>query len=158
MEASLFILSIGILVFLAHVFESLFKRTRIPDVLLLILLGIIIGPLGKIILPGDFGRVGSIFTTVTLVVILFESGLGLRIDTVWKALSGTAKIVFLGFITTMTVTGLFIWGTCDIGISPGIHGRGHSRRHILGRCHPDDPPPAPWGRVGEYPPPRIRGN
>jgi cell volume regulation protein A len=39
------VLVIGLLVFLAHFFTALFRRTRIPDVLLLLLLGVVLGPL-----------------------------------------------------------------------------------------------------------------
>ena len=57
---------VGILVFLAHVFTGVFSRTRIPDVILLIALGICIGPVLGLVTPAHFGQVGPIFTTITL--------------------------------------------------------------------------------------------
>ena len=34
------VLSIGIIIFAAHLFTAMFKKTKVPDVLLLILIGI----------------------------------------------------------------------------------------------------------------------
>ena len=38
------VLSVGLLVFIAHFFTALFERTKVPDVLPLIIIGILIGP------------------------------------------------------------------------------------------------------------------
>ena len=38
------VLSVGLLVFIAHFFTALFEKTKVPDVLPLIIIGIIIGP------------------------------------------------------------------------------------------------------------------
>ena len=80
MEHALVLVFIGLLVFLAHLFVALFERTRVPDVLYLILIGVIVGPVLGIVSPEDFGKVGGVFTTVALVVILFEAGLELSVE------------------------------------------------------------------------------
>lgn len=77
MEISIVILAVGALIFLAHLFSALFDKTRIPDVLPLVFLGVLLGPLLVWIKPEDFGKVGGVFTNIALVIILFESGLGL---------------------------------------------------------------------------------
>ena len=71
------ILSVGLLIFAAHALNFIFKKTYIPDVLILIIFGILLGPIFHIIMPQDFGRVGQVITTIALVVILFESGCSL---------------------------------------------------------------------------------
>ena len=68
------ILLVGILVFVAHFLSQLFRKTNIPDVLMLMLLGILVGPALGLVSPSDFGKVGSVLSTIALVVILFESG------------------------------------------------------------------------------------
>ena len=73
------ILLIGVLLFLGHVFSSLFERTRLPDVLPLMILGILMGPVLKVASPDSFGEAGQIFTTLALIVVLFKSGLEFRI-------------------------------------------------------------------------------
>ena len=73
-----------------------------PDVLLLILLGLFIGPtmLG-VIVPDDFGKVGPVMTTVALTVILFESGTSLKLTTLGKAAGATLTIGLLTFLLTV---------------------------------------------------------
>jgi NhaP-type Na+/H+ or K+/H+ antiporter len=89
METAVVILSVGLLVFLAHFFTALFDRTRIPDVLPLLLLGVLLGPSLKLVTPDDFGKVGGVFTTVALVIILFQSGLGLRFSDLKSSLGSS---------------------------------------------------------------------
>jgi Kef-type K+ transport system membrane component KefB len=77
---------VGILVFLAHLFTGIFSRTRIPDVILLMGIGIGLGPVLGVITPANFGEVGPVFTTITLgwspetgsAQFLFDHGRGYR--------------------------------------------------------------------------------
>ena len=71
---------LGILVFSAHLFSMMFSKRKIPDVLLLLIIGVLIGPVLKIVQPSDFGSMGGVFTSITLVVILFEGGTGISIS------------------------------------------------------------------------------
>ncbi|HKD09260.1 MAG TPA: cation:proton antiporter [Bryobacteraceae bacterium] len=81
------ILVIGLIVFLAHVFVGVFRKTRVPDVLWLTLLGLILGPITHEVPPESFGKVGSVISTIALVLILFESGMTLDplvIPRIWR--------------------------------------------------------------------------
>jgi Na+:H+ antiporter len=88
---------VGLLVFLSHLFVALFERTRVPDVLYLTLIGIIIGPVLHIVSPLDFGKVGHVFTTIALVVILFEGGLELSFEELRVALRGTLVVTLVSY-------------------------------------------------------------
>ncbi|MDI6739678.1 MAG: cation:proton antiporter [Candidatus Edwardsbacteria bacterium] len=79
MDTALIVLLSGVFIFLAHLFASLFTRTRVPDVLLLIVLGNVVGPVLGIVKPAHFGMVGVFLTTITLVIMLFEGGLDLEL-------------------------------------------------------------------------------
>jgi potassium/hydrogen antiporter len=109
MNIAVTVVAFGILVFLAHLFAEIFSRRRIPDVLLLIIIGLIIGPVFGIVTPGDFGLIGPVFTTITLVTILFEGGTELRLDTIRNVIKGTILLTFLNFIATMAIVGLIGW-------------------------------------------------
>ncbi|MBI4548338.1 MAG: cation:proton antiporter [Ignavibacteriae bacterium] len=111
MEHAPVIIFVGLLVFLAHFFVVLFDRTRVPDVLYLILIGIVIGPLLHIVTPDDFGKLGNIFTTIALVVILFEGGLDLSIESLRVSLRGTLLVTFVSYsiaLVLLTITILII--------------------------------------------------
>jgi len=111
---------VGILVFLAHLFTGIFSRTRIPDVILLILIGICVGPVLGLASPPLFGAVGPVFTTVTLIIILFESGIALRLTMLRSALSGAMILAPLSFFSTMAVVaGFAIWLT-DLQLLPAF--------------------------------------
>lgn len=97
METGHVIVFVGLLVFLAHLFVTLFERTKIPDVLYLALVGVILGPILNIVTPDDFGKVGPIFTTIALVVILFEGGLDLNIEDLRHSLKGTTFITIASY-------------------------------------------------------------
>ena len=86
---SITILIIGLLVFFAHFLSMQFRRTHIPDVLVLVILGIIIGPILGFVAPSDFGRIGSLFATIALVVILFEGGTTLDLSVLSRSLATT---------------------------------------------------------------------
>ena len=94
---------VGILVFLAHLFTGIFSRTRIPDVILLIIIGICVGPILGLASPPQFGAVGPVFTTITLIIILFESG-----------------ITPLSFFSTMAVVAGFVIWLTDLELLPAF--------------------------------------
>ena len=111
---------VGILVFLAHLFSSIFSRTRIPDVLMLIIIGICVGPVLGLVTPTEFGSIGPVFTTITLIIILFESGIALKLGMLRSALGGAMILAPLSFFLTMfVVAGLAIWLT-DLEVLPAF--------------------------------------
>lgn len=112
METAPVIIFVGLLVFLAHWFSGIFSRTRIPDVLMLILVGLLLGPIFRVVLPVDFGAVGPVFVTVALVIILFEGGIGLRPDVLRSSFRGTAALTIVGFVATTALIGIIVrWTT-----------------------------------------------
>ena len=116
MMTALVIAFIGALVFGAHLFVGLFAKTRVPDVLLLIVIGLILGPVTHLVTPAEFGKVGPIFTTVTLVFILFESGTELQIHTLRTALKGTLILATLNFVVTACMVALAAWKLAHLGV------------------------------------------
>ena len=91
MDVAIVVLFLGILIFLGNVFNRVFALTKIPDLLILIGIGILIGPVLGFITPEEFGIVGPLFATVTLAVILFEGGLHLKTATIRSAFRGTIR-------------------------------------------------------------------
>ena len=105
MDTALIILYLGFLYFLSHFFSWVFERSRIPDVLLLIILGLILGPtIMGVVNPSDFGKVGPVMTTVALTVILFESGTSLKLSALKSAAGPTLSIGLLTFVVTVLLT------------------------------------------------------
>jgi len=97
------VILLGLLVFLAHALEDFFARTKVPDVLILLGLGLLLGPFSGLVHPEDLGAAGPVFTTLTLVVILFEGGLGLDLKVLGRSLGGATGLTVWSFVATMLV-------------------------------------------------------
>ena len=100
------VIFLGLLIFLGHVFSAIFSRVRVPDVLLLMVVGIIVGPLFGWILPSDLGVVGSVFASLTLIFILFESGTDISINTLRDAWKNLAKVSLISFVLSVVLVGI----------------------------------------------------
>lgn len=118
MEPALLILTLGTLVFAAHWFAEIFSKKRIPDVLMLMLIGIIIGPVFKIVDADELSSMGNIFGQLTLVILLFESGTELSFKTLADSIKNTVSITIVNFILTFAAIGFFGWMV--LGMNPGI--------------------------------------
>ena len=102
-EIGLTIAIIGLLIFTAHLFSEIFSRKRIPDVLFLIIIGLLIGPVFHWLSPESLGNAGSLFSGITLVTILFESGTQLRFSALKDSFTGALKLTALNFILSAIV-------------------------------------------------------
>lgn len=114
------ILAIGLLVFLAHLFVAIFQRTRIPDVLLLMAMGLLIGPGLHLVSPDDFGKVGNLMSTLALVVILFESGISIDPDALGDALRLTLRLTLPTFLATGVCA--YLVAVYGLGLPPLVGG------------------------------------
>jgi cell volume regulation protein A len=100
------IIILGLLIFFSHAFNELFSRTKIPNVLLLLLIGIVIGPISGAVTKDFFGKLGNVFTTITLIVILFESGANLKFKDIKETIGSASMITLINFVVTMSITAL----------------------------------------------------
>lgn len=104
------ILALGLVYFLAHGFTAMFERTRIPDVFLLMLLGIVLGPITGLLSLEDFGRLGPLMTTLALIVILFDSGARLRFTDIRVAVKDILLLGGMSYAATMVLAILIARG------------------------------------------------
>lgn len=114
------ILVIGLMVFFAHFLSLQFRKTNIPDVLVLMLAGIVIGPLLGIVTPEDFGKIGSLIATIALVVILFESGTSLNLNVLGQSLATTSMLTFWCFALTAAIVALIGHAALDLSLLPAL--------------------------------------
>lgn len=115
MQTAVVMIVVGLLVFLAHAFAGVFRRTKVPDVLWLFCIGVVLGPVLGIVTPRNFGSVGPVFTTVALVFILFEGGTDLHISTLRAAWRDTVALTTLNFVASTTITAVALDWFTDLG-------------------------------------------
>ncbi len=116
MEIATGIISVGILVFLAHLFAWFFSFVRIPDVLLLMCIGILVGPLLGIVSPDFLGEAGDIVVMLILVLILFEGASHLKFSSLKNAVFGTTVLALSSFFMSMLGIALLLWHFAEFPI------------------------------------------
>ena len=108
------------MVFFSHFLSLQFRRTNIPDVLVLMLIGILFGPVFGIVTPQDFGKAGSLIATIALVVILFEGGTSLNLSILGKSLGTTGLLSISCFILTAAIVVIAGFFVLDLGLLPAM--------------------------------------
>jgi potassium/hydrogen antiporter len=97
------VLVIGVALLAASLFIVVFRRTQVPDVLLLIGVGILLGPVTAKAAPEDFGKAGAAASTIALTIILFESGLSLGAAALLRSARSTLVLSGLSFAATVAI-------------------------------------------------------
>lgn len=107
-----FVFALGIVVVLAFFGQLLFERTRWPDVVLLIVLGMVLGPgLGWLPVEAIQAMV-PLVGTAAIIFILFDGGLNLNIKDLRSGLGPALGLGVLTFLSTMLlVAGVHHWAT-----------------------------------------------
>jgi len=102
----------GALLLLGFLGNYLFKKFSIPDVLILIFLGFLLGPFFKIIDVSILYPILPIFASLALLTILFDAGLNLNLHEVIKesprAISLAVLNVFIAILITTFLTTIFL--------------------------------------------------
>ena len=101
---STFVFYVGLIIFVAHFFTALFERTRVPDVLPLIFIGILVGPLTGLLSPDDFGYVGPLLSAIALTLMLFEGGSHLTLETLKSSLKDSVVLALTTFVLTVLIS------------------------------------------------------
>jgi cell volume regulation protein A len=94
------------IVVLGFVGELLFRRTGIPSFLYLILMGILLGPVFQVFSGLQLLPVLGLFAELTLVMILFYSGLGMKLGSLVRGGGRAVLLVFLYVPIAIVVIGL----------------------------------------------------
>lgn len=102
------IIALGILYFIGHVLTHFFDRAKIPDVLILIIFGIIIGPLFGFLSVEEIGAAGSLLTSIALIIILFEGGLNLELGNILRSAKQSMKLTVSFFFITAAIVGVLM--------------------------------------------------
>ncbi len=98
---TIFGIIVGI-IFIGFFSEIIFKKFNIPDVLILILVGIGIGKFFSLNAL-SFGPSAKLFTTFALVFILFQGAINIDIRMLVRSLSKTSTLTILSFVLTVCV-------------------------------------------------------
>src|SRR3990170_1676987 len=99
--------AIGAIIAIGFTATLIFERTRVPDLLILIFLGLLIGPVAltyfgfSFVSPGVLALATPYFTAVALMIILFDGGLNLRLREVVRHLGLVGVHTAITFLLTL---------------------------------------------------------
>jgi potassium/hydrogen antiporter len=117
--------------------EWVFRKTNIPDVLVLITIGIILGSVLRWVTPSDLPG-SMIFATFALVFILFQGALNIHSHDLLDSLSPTLRLTLISFVLSSALVtaisfflglspimalllGLMLGGTASAVVIPMVH-------------------------------------
>lgn len=116
---SIFLLSIAGIFVVGSVGELIFQRTNIPDVIWLIVAGILLGPIAGLITRPFLASIAPYFAAVTLVVVLFDGGSALRLNELRRAASRSSMLALSTFTTSLV--GIAVVGGAIYLLSERLH-------------------------------------
>ncbi|RLE44167.1 hypothetical protein DRJ19_01070 [Candidatus Woesearchaeota archaeon] len=103
-------LLLGITLLLGFLAVDLFKKTKISEVIILIIFGFLVGYIGLIdVSPGSIiQQVSPFLGTLALILILFDGGINLNIFRVTKEFPRASLFTFAVFLISAIITGLLM--------------------------------------------------
>ena len=107
-SAPIVLLAAGVTIFLGVAGEAFFKRTGIPDVAFLMILGVIIGPVLGIIQPEVVVQVVPYFAAIALIIIMFDGGLNIDIRHIARTAHFSLLLALLSFVVSVIIVMLIM--------------------------------------------------
>jgi cell volume regulation protein A len=104
---------IGILLVIGFLADYLFRKVSFPDILILIALGYLVGPVFNIIDPAQIAPASQIIASLALVIILFNGGLDLKLADVLSSAPRALILVVLGISASMAAIAAFAYYLLD---------------------------------------------
>jgi cell volume regulation protein A len=96
----------GTVIILGYLGEEFFKRTSIPEPILLLLFGVLLGPVFNVFSHEQLISITPYFAALALIIILFDGGLNMKLR---EAVQNSPRALVLGvsgFIINVLVTAL----------------------------------------------------
>ena len=111
MNVNIALLSISLIAIFGFISETLFRRTNIPDVIFLIIIGFLIGPNGYgFTSPEDLASFAPIVTTFTLLILIFDGAFNINLSSLIREFSSSLILTIYNFVlSTVVVGGIFFY-------------------------------------------------
>ena len=100
---------VGALLAIGFLADYLFRKVSFPDILILLGLGYLIGPVFNIVDPTRISSFSQIIASLALVIILFNGGLDLKLGQVLSNAPRTIALVVLGIAGSAAVVTLIAY-------------------------------------------------
>ena len=117
-SVTLFLVCIAAIFLIGTLGEVVFTRTKVPDVLWLIVVGILIGPVLGLVTRAELLSVAPYFSALTLVFVLFEGGCRLDLVELYRATPRSVLLAVTTFLCSTAAVMLVCLGLVQAGVLP----------------------------------------
>jgi cell volume regulation protein A len=114
MSLMAFFALLGGLLVLAFVANRLAQRTRVPDAVVLILTGVLLGPVSHLVDATKYESITRGFGTLALILILFEGGLELDVRETLRHLGGGLVLSWAAYLVTAALVAAVAKGSLSL--------------------------------------------
>ncbi len=97
--------AIAALIFLGFLGNVIFTRFRLNDTLILIAVGVVLGPVTKTVDPAAVSVLTPIVGSLALILILFDGGLAMKFKDLLSGVAGASVLGLIGFTLTTAAIG-----------------------------------------------------
>lgn len=113
--------NIGLIVLSASAAQILSWRFKVPNILLLMVFGLILGPVTQAVDPHEiFGSLFEVVIELTVVVLLFEGGLSLKFKELEGISSGVKRLVSYGILFNAILTTLAAYYIANLSLAVSL--------------------------------------
>jgi len=100
---------LGTVLILGFITSKIFEKTKFPDVVILMFVGMLLGPIFNVVsVKGPISTLAPYIGTLALIIILFDGGLNLNLFKVLTALAKAAGFTLLVFSISVLFLGIFM--------------------------------------------------
>jgi cell volume regulation protein A len=120
MPAALVLGGVGGLLVIAFLANKIFRITRIPDVVLLMGLGVLLGPVSHLVDAHRFSQATSLLGTLAIILVLFEGGLELNLRDTLQHFPGSLLLAMLAFAFSGGLVGVLVSHSLQLSLTDGL--------------------------------------
>ena len=84
------------------------------------LIGILVGPVLGFVTPANLDEIGPVLASLTLLFILFDSGIDMKLDMVRRYWSGVVQVTFFSFVVSMATVTLVAYFLVDFELKASM--------------------------------------
>ncbi len=112
--------ALAALILLGFIGNLIFSRLRFNDTLILIAVGVLVGPIFGLVDQDAMLALSSIVGPLALILILFDGGLALKFQELAHGLGNAALLGFLSFVGTFVIVGGLTAATLGLPMTTGL--------------------------------------
>jgi cell volume regulation protein A len=111
---------VGGLLVLAFLANRIFRLTGIPDVVLLMALGVVLGPVLGLVNPGSLTRTTHLLGTLAIILVLFEGALELDLRETLRHFRGSLLLAFLAYAFSVVLVAFLVSRALGLPLISGL--------------------------------------